>query len=90
MFCPRCATQNELAQNYCRHCGPLLSGARLSRSSTFGRLLADYASNPINLCSVTVTSLPALFMSSALGMITRYPMSPGTALTAVRQPKPPL
>lgn len=29
MFCPRCATQNELEQNYCRQCGQLLSGARL-------------------------------------------------------------
>ena len=29
MFCPRCATQNDLAQNYCRQCGQLLSGARL-------------------------------------------------------------
>lgn len=29
MFCPRCATQNDLAQNYCRQCGQPLSGVRL-------------------------------------------------------------
>ena len=46
-----------------------------------GRLLADYASSPINLCSVRVTFLAALLMSGALGMITRYPLSLGTALT---------
>jgi hypothetical protein len=31
-----------------------------SSPKSFGRLLADYASNPINLCSVSVTSLAAL------------------------------
>ena len=30
MFCPRCATQNELEQGYCRRCGQSLSSVRLA------------------------------------------------------------
>lgn len=37
-----------------------------------GRLLADYASNPIKLCSVSVTSLVPWSMFMATRMITRY------------------
>jgi hypothetical protein len=37
-----------------------------------GRLLADYAPDPIKLCSVSVTSLVRLSMFMATRMITRY------------------
>ena len=30
MFCPRCATENELEQGYCRQCGLSLSDVRLA------------------------------------------------------------
>src|SRR5262249_3691890 len=30
MFCPRCGTENELDQGYCRHCGQSLSDVRLA------------------------------------------------------------
>ena len=40
--------------------------------SEIGRLLADYASNPIKLCSVSVTSLAPSSMFMATKMITRY------------------
>src|SRR5215510_14810591 len=30
MFCPRCATENELEQGYCRKCGQPLSDVRLA------------------------------------------------------------
>jgi len=30
MFCPKCATQNELEQGYCRQCGQALSSVRLA------------------------------------------------------------
>jgi uncharacterized membrane protein YvbJ len=30
MFCPRCGTQNELKQGYCRQCGQALSSVRLA------------------------------------------------------------
>ena len=33
-----------------------------TKSEKFGRVLADYASNPIKLCSVRVTSLVYLSM----------------------------
>jgi uncharacterized protein YacL len=30
MFCPRCGTQNELKQGYCRQCGQALSAVQLA------------------------------------------------------------
>jgi hypothetical protein len=30
MFCPKCATENEVQQGYCRQCGQRLSGVRLA------------------------------------------------------------
>jgi hypothetical protein len=30
MFCPACASQNEVEQGYCRQCGQALSGVRLA------------------------------------------------------------
>jgi hypothetical protein len=41
MFCPRCATQNDLTQNYCRQCGQLLSGARLDLEGGQARSLEE-------------------------------------------------
>ena len=49
--------------------------------SEIGRLLADYASNPIKLCSVSVTSLVLLSMFIATRIVTRYESCAGTALT---------
>lgn len=42
MFCPRCATENELEQGYCRQCGHSLSDVRLAlegrATESLGRL----------------------------------------------------
>ena len=50
----------------------IIKKTRMNLSEKLGRLLADYASNPIKLYSARVTSLVPLLMFMATRMITRY------------------
>lgn len=42
MYCPRCNTQNEPEQAYCRHCGLSLSGVRLAIEGRAEETLSGY------------------------------------------------
>ena len=56
MFCPRCATQNELEQGYCRHCGQELAGLRLGLDGSASKSLEklNAAEDRINGGSATL------------------------------------
>src|SRR5262245_9113631 len=40
MFCPQCATENEVEQGYCRHCGQALADVRLALEGRASESLA--------------------------------------------------
>lgn len=42
MFCPRCSTENNLEQKYCRQCGLKLTAARIALQGTVDEALARY------------------------------------------------
>src|ERR1041385_9031692 len=42
MFCPRCSTDNNLEQKYCRKCGLQLTAARMALQGTIDEALVKY------------------------------------------------
>lgn len=42
MFCPRCSTQNEAKQSYCRQCGQLLSTVQLALEGRADEAIARF------------------------------------------------
>lgn len=49
MFCPQCATENDLQQGYCRHCGLPLAGARLALERRFDQALTQIEASRLSL-----------------------------------------
>ena len=77
MFCPRCATENELEQAYCRQCGLGLSDLRLAidgiPTASLNRLKSGAHLMNGGIATLAVFMLIA-FIISLLGMTQGHPV----------------
>jgi len=81
MFCPRCGTENDLKQGYCRQCGQLLTDVRLALQGAATESLAKLKSGAhvmnggiatvavFTLIAVIITLIGVLFGHPILGTI---------------------
>lgn len=87
MFCPQCATENDLQQGYCRHCGLPLAAARLALERRFDQALAELEASRLSLRRARTFVIAGLIWAvfSALFFLFGAPFTTGLAslITAI-------
>lgn len=85
MFCPQCATENDLQQGYCRHCGLPLAGARLALERRFDQALAEIEASRLSFRRTRTFVLAGLIWAvfSALFFIFGAPFTTGLASSII-------
>jgi len=87
MFCPRCATENQPEQKYCRRCGQPLTGVQLALEGRVDEAIktlkigekmprAKYVLLAAALLSLAVAMIPALLRGAPPSIL----LAPGTGL----------
>jgi len=72
MICPRCGTENDLEQSYCRQCGLTLSTVRLALEGHLDEAMVKikHARNTLrNGAGITVMSVLILILGHLIGSI---------------------
>lgn len=83
MFCPKCGTENEAQQGYCRQCGQALSGVRLALEGNTERSLEKLKASQkwVNGSSTTLVACTMLGLAiTILGFILNDPVLSNIAL----------